>query len=87
MKPVAHPLWLIGFRPFFALGCLAGLSLPLWWVLVYASAVQASAAFVTAPLQWHAHDVLRLGWAVLGGFLLTATKNWVGVRQAGTGFP
>jgi uncharacterized protein involved in response to NO len=81
MKPDAHPLWLIGFRPFFALGCLAGLSLPLWWVLVYTGAVPPAPTYVAAPLQWHAHEMLYgFGWAVLGGFLLTATKNWVGVR-------
>ncbi|MFN4148317.1 MAG: NnrS family protein [Rhodocyclaceae bacterium] len=37
--------------------------------------------FVAAPLQWHAHEMFYgFGWALLGGFLLTATKNWVGVR-------
>ncbi|NWG31177.1 MAG: NnrS family protein [Rhodocyclaceae bacterium] len=37
--------------------------------------------FVQAPLQWHAHEMFYgYGWALLGGFLLTATKNWVNVR-------
>jgi uncharacterized protein involved in response to NO len=32
-------------------------------------------------VQWHAHEMFfGFGWAVLGGFLLTATRNWVGVR-------
>jgi len=32
-------------------------------------------------LQWHAHEMFfGFGWAVLGGFLLTSTKNWVQVR-------
>lgn len=32
-------------------------------------------------LQWHAHEMLfGFGWAVLGGFLLTASKNWVKIR-------
>jgi len=80
MKIVAHPLWLVGFRPFFALACLAGLSLPLWWVLVYTGAVPPAPTFV-GPLQWHAHEMFYgFGWAALGGFLLTASKNWVGVR-------
>ena len=31
--------------------------------------------------QWHAHEMFfGFGWAVLGGFLLTSTKNWVGIR-------
>lgn len=80
MKLGAHPFWLIGFRPFFALACLAGLSLPLWWVLVFTGAVPSAPTFV-APLQWHAHEMFYgFGWAALGGFLLTASKNWVGVR-------
>ncbi|MDP2170455.1 MAG: NnrS family protein [Rhodocyclaceae bacterium] len=80
IKLVEHPLWLVGFRPFFALACLAGLSLPLWWVLVFTGAVPPAPTLV-APLQWHAHEMFYgFGWAALGGFLLTASKNWVGVR-------
>lgn len=76
----AHPLWLVGFRPFFALACLAGLSLPLLWVLIYLGTLPAPAASFTA-LQWHAHEMFfGFGWAVLGGFLLTSTKNWVQIR-------
>ncbi len=76
----AHPLWLVGFRPFFILACLAGLGLPALWVLVHAGIVALPpAAF--APVQWHAHEMFfGFGWAVLGGFLLTATKNWVQIR-------
>ena len=77
---VAHPLWLVGFRPFFALACLAGLSLPLLWVLIYLGTLPAPAAAFTA-VQWHAHEMFfGFGWAVLGGFLLTSTKNWVQIR-------
>lgn len=32
-------------------------------------------------LAWHAHEMFfGFGWAVLGGFLLTASKNWVKIR-------
>lgn len=76
-----HPLWLVPFRPFFILTCLAGLILPLVWVLVYAGAVLPAPTFPVAPLQWHAHEMFYgFGWAGLGGFLLTASKNWIGVR-------
>jgi uncharacterized protein involved in response to NO len=78
--PATHPLWRVGFRPFFSLACLSGLSLPVWWTLILSGAL-------TAPLnpfsvvQWHAHEMFfGFGWAVLGGFLLTSTKNWVHVR-------
>jgi uncharacterized protein involved in response to NO len=76
-----HALWLVGFRPFFILTCLSGALLPLWWALVFTGAVPPAPTFVQAPLQWHAHEMFYgFGWAMLGGFLLTASKNWVGVR-------
>ncbi|MGV0975791.1 MAG: NnrS family protein, partial [Azonexus sp.] len=75
-----HPLWLVGFRPFFALACLAGLSLPIVWVLIFKGVLPAPSQNFS-PVQWHAHEMFfGFGWAVLGGFLLTATKNWVGIR-------
>jgi len=80
MKLLNHPLWLVGFRPFFSLACLSGLSLPMIWALMF-SGVLPSPAGRFSPLQWHAHEMFfGFGWAVLGGFLLTATKNWVQVR-------
>ena len=75
-----HPLWLVGFRPFFALACLSGLSLPLIWALIFSGPLPAPLSTFT-PSQWHAHEMLfGFGWAVLGGFLLTSSKNWVKVR-------
>ena len=78
--PSSWPLWLVGFRPFFALAFLSGLSLPVLWVLLYAGVVSAPASSYSM-VQWHAHEMFfGFGWAVLGGFLLTSTKNWVKVR-------
>ena len=75
-----HPLWLVGFRPFFALACLAGASLPVVWILVFKGILPAPSPDFS-PIQWHAHEMFfGFGWAVLGGFLLTSTKNWVGIR-------
>ncbi len=75
-----HPLWLVGFRPFFTLAILSGLSLPVSWVLIYSGEIAAPQTTFSI-VQWHAHEMFfGFGWAVLGGFLLTATKNWVGVR-------
>lgn len=80
MRFSAHPFWLVGFRPFFTLACLSGLSLPLLWALVYLGSLPAPASPV-ATVQWHAHEMFfGFGWAVLGGFLLTSTKNWVQIR-------
>ena len=80
MKLSAHPLWLVGFRPFFALACLSGLSFPLLWVLMFTGAIRPPQTSFSA-VQWHAHEMFfGFAWAVLGGFLLTATKNWVQIR-------
>lgn len=75
-----HPLWLVGFRPFFLLACVAGAVLPLLWAMAYSGTGILSASPVDG-LRWHAHEMFfGFGWAVLGGFLLTSTKNWVNIR-------
>ena len=80
MMLMTHPLWLVGFRPFFALACLAGATLPILWALIFTGTLAAPASALT-PSQWHAHEMFfGFGWAVLGGFLLTSTKNWVSIR-------
>jgi len=77
---MGHPFWQVGFRPFFALAMLSGLSLPVLWALLFSGVVAPPATSFTT-VQWHAHEMFfGFGWAVLGGFLLTATKNWVRVR-------
>lgn len=74
-----HPVWLVGFRPFFPLACLLAVVTPLLWVLMLSGAVTPPAGLM--PMQWHAHEMFYgFGLAVLGGFLLTATKNWTQVR-------
>ncbi|PKO34322.1 MAG: NnrS family protein [Betaproteobacteria bacterium HGW-Betaproteobacteria-7] len=80
MRLASHPIWLVGFRPFFTLACLAGLILPLVWALIFGGQLPApDTAF--SSIQWHAHEMFfGFGWAVLGGFLLTSTKNWVNIR-------
>lgn len=80
MRLASHPIWLVGFRPFFTLACLAGLSLPLAWALIFGGQLPAPEIPFTS-VQWHAHEMFfGFGWAVLGGFLLTSTKNWVNIR-------
>jgi len=76
-----HPFFSVGFRTLFPLACIAGIALPLWWVLMFTGAVLPTPTFALPPLHWHAHEMFYgFGMAALGGFLLTATKNWVGVR-------
>ncbi|MCM2283015.1 MAG: NnrS family protein [Bdellovibrionaceae bacterium] len=75
-----HAIWLVGFRPFFTLAFLSGALLPLIWGFVYVSG-RGSASFASSPLIWHSHEMLYgFGWAVLAGFLLTASKNWLKIR-------
>lgn len=75
------PIFSLGFRTLFPLACLAGLALPLLWVLMFTGALPTAPTFARPPLHWHAHEMFfGFGWAALGGFLLTATRNWVGVR-------
>ena len=79
-KSASHSLWHVGFRPFFTLAMLAGMYLPALWIFIYSGSLSAPKHTFTA-VQWHAHEMFfGFGWAVLGGFLLTATKNWVKVR-------
>jgi uncharacterized protein involved in response to NO len=76
---LGQPLWLVGFRPFFLLAVLAAIALPLLWVLLLTGVLTAPAGL--SPMTWHAHEMFfGFGFAVLGGFLLTASKNWVSVR-------
>ncbi len=80
MKLQTHPLWLVGFRPFFSLACLSGLSLPIVWALLY-NGIMHEPLLPFSITQWHAHEMFfGFGWAVIGGFLLTSTKNWVNAR-------
>ena len=80
MQRSTHPLWLVGFRPFFSLACIAGALLPVIWALIFSGYLPAPEEPFTS-VQWHAHEMFfGFGWAVLGGFLLTSTKNWVSIR-------
>jgi uncharacterized protein involved in response to NO len=74
-----HPLWLAGFRPFFVLAIFFGSLMPALWGFVFSGRLNLPVGM--NPLQWHAHEMFfGLGGAVLIGFLLTASKNWVKVR-------
>lgn len=74
-----HPLWLVGFRPFFPLACVAAVLSPVAWVGVRAGLWRGPVGL--DALQWHAHEMFYgFGFAVVAGFLLTATKNWVKTR-------
>lgn len=80
MKFSEHPIWQVGFRPFFVLACLSGMFFPTIWMLILSGHLSPPDMPFTT-VQWHAHEMIfGFGWAVLGGFLLTSTKNWVKIR-------
>lgn len=75
-----HPFWQVGFRPFFTLACIAGMILPVLWIAMYTGAI-GLVPDTPSTVMWHSHEMFfGFGWAVLGGFLLTATRNWVQIR-------
>lgn len=77
---LSHPLFLAGFRPFFLLALVAGFVYPILWALSFAGAMPLPSGGME-PMAWHAHEMFYgFGWAVLGGFLLTSSKNWVKIR-------
>lgn len=80
MAFLKHPIWLAGFRPFFTLTFISGALLPLLWGALFAGLFTLPAS-APSSVVWHAHEMFYgFGWALMGGFLLTASKNWVGVR-------
>jgi uncharacterized protein involved in response to NO len=68
-----------GFRPFFLLaGIHAALVIPVWILLLQGD---GSITLPSAPLAWHAHQMLfGFVMAAVAGFLLTAVPSWTSRR-------
>ena len=73
----SHPVWQLGFRPFYLLAALfAAVSIPLW-LASYAGLLPAA---LPLGLGWHMHEmVFGFALAVVVGFLYTAGRNWTGL--------
>ncbi|MES2319382.1 MAG: NnrS family protein [Pseudomonadota bacterium] len=73
----AHPVWALGFRPFYILAAaLAVLAVPLW----LAQYLGWLKGMPTVSLGWHMHEmVFGFAIAVIVGFLMTAARNWTGL--------
>lgn len=74
-----HPVWGLGFRPFFLFGSIAAIVLMLLWVkyLLFPGSLVPS----SKPMLWHAHEMLfGFTGAIIVGFLLTASQNWSGIK-------
>lgn len=72
-----HPVWQLGFRPFYLLAALfAAVSIPLW----LASYLGWLPGGLQVGLGWHMHEmVFGFAVAVVVGFLYTAGRNWTGL--------
>jgi uncharacterized protein involved in response to NO len=68
----------LGFRPFFLLAGIGAVVLVALWIAVYLKWLPFVPAY--GGVYWHAHEmVFGYSVAVIGGFLLTAVRNWTGV--------
>lgn len=76
-SPTHHPLWALGFRPFYLLAAaFAAASIPLWLASYYG--LMPGLANVT--INWHMHEmVFGFAIAVIIGFVFTAGRNWTGL--------
>jgi uncharacterized protein involved in response to NO len=72
-----HPLWRLGFRPFYLLAAgFAALSVPLW----LAQHFGWLPGLPHVGLSWHMHEmVFGMAIAVIIGFLFTAGRAWTGL--------
>lgn len=82
-----HPfsLFNLGFRPFFLAGALAAMLLIGHWLGAMVNGWQP--VYFGNSIDWHAHEMLfGFSLAIIGGFLLTAVRNWTNV-QTPSGWP
>ena len=72
-----HPLFRLGFRPFYLLAAgFAAVSIPLWIARYFGGLPMLS----RVDLNWHMHEmVFGFAIAVIIGFLFTAGRNWTGL--------
>ncbi|NEX62277.1 NnrS family protein [Noviherbaspirillum galbum] len=72
-----HPVFRLGFRPFYLLAALfAAVSIPLW-LAAYSG---VSLPHLRIDINWHMHEMVHgFAIAVIIGFLYTAGRNWTGL--------
>jgi len=73
----------LGFRPFFLLAGISALLLVSLWIYAY-SLGGIEFRYYPVMASWHSHEMI-FGYAVavIAGFLLTAVRNWTGIRTPG----
>ena len=77
-KRAGHPLWRLGFRPFYLVAAIfATLAVPLWMAQYFNWLPQDLGLHI--GYLWHIHEmVFGMAVAVVVGFLYTAGYNWTG---------
>lgn len=76
---IGHPLWSLGFRPFFLLGAAFALLAVLIW-LSWLFGAWSGWQVPGGMLAWHRHEMpFGFATAIIAGFLLTAVPNWTGL--------
>jgi uncharacterized protein involved in response to NO len=77
----AHPLWRLGFRPFYLVAAVfAALAVPLWMARYYGWIPDSLDSVLHIGFAWHMHEmVFGVAAAVVVGFLYTAAYNWTGL--------
>jgi len=72
-------LFELGFRPFFLFASLFSVIATVIWMASFTFGWSLPVSKIT-PIAWHGHEMI-FGYAVavIGGFLLTAVRNWTGV--------
>ncbi|MYN39944.1 NnrS family protein [Duganella sp. FT109W] len=72
-----HPLWRLGFRPFYLVAAVfSALAIPLWMAQYFGLLPQG----LNVGFMWHMHEmVFGMAAAVVVGFLYTAGYNWTGL--------
>lgn len=83
-----HPLWRLGFRPFYLLAAaFAALSVPLWMISYFgALPTQLGGGWTQLSIAWHMHEmVFGMATAVIIGFLYTAARTWTGLPTPAKG--
>lgn len=78
-RGASHPLWRLGFRPFYLGAALfAALAVPLWMARYFG--LLPGGLLPQVGFAWHMHEmVFGVGAAVVVGFLYTAAYNWTGL--------
>lgn len=80
MDKTRFTLFDTGFRPMFLAASFYAVVSMIFWMFVY-NFRPGFEMHGLVPMSWHAHEMIYgYSLAVIAGFLLTAVKNWTGIK-------